>query len=198
MGLALDCAHRWDERQACFRPVLDSWGRTDCPRILIAGDCGGIGGATAAALRGRLAALAVAVDLGRSGAAAVARAAAPIRARLRVEEGLRALLDVLFVPPPAVLVPADPVVLCRCEGVTAGAVRAAVAIGALGPNQIKAFTRAGMGPCQGRICGLPMAGVIATARGVGVAAVGLSRVRPPLRPLSLGELASLDEPVALP
>ncbi len=191
MGLALGVTQEWDAAQGCFRPVLDAWGRTDRARILIAGDCGGIGGAVAAGLRGRLAGLAAAVDLGRAGAAAAERVAAPWRAALRVEAGVRGLLDVLFAPAPWVLVPGDGVVLCRCEGVTAGAVRAAVATGAQGPNQVKAFTRAGMGPCQGRICGLAVAQVIAAARGVAPSTIGLARVRPPLKPVTLGELAGL-------
>jgi NADPH-dependent 2,4-dienoyl-CoA reductase/sulfur reductase-like enzyme len=189
MALALGCTRQWDAAQACFRPTLDAWGRTDLPRILIAGDCGGVLGATAAGLRGRLAAIAVASDLG--GITDAAQRAAPLHAALRAETGLRALLDALFTPPDPVLRPDDAVVLCRCEGVTAGAVRAAVATGAQGPNQVKAFTRAGMGPCQGRICGLPVLNVIAAARGLPPGEIGLARVRPPLKPLTLGELASL-------
>ena len=66
---------------------------------------------------------------------------------------------------------ADATVLCRCEEVTAGRVREAVTLGCLGANQTKAFTRAGMGPCQGRICGPAVHAVIAEARGVDPASV---------------------------
>ena len=48
------------------------------------------------------------------------------------------------------------------------------------------------GPCQGRLCGLTVAAVIARERGVAVAEVGHQRVRPPIKPLTLGELAGLD------
>ena len=70
--------------------------------------------------------------------------------------------------------------------------RAAVALGCQGPNQAKAFTRCGMGPCQGRLCGLTAAAVIAQARGCSIAEVGHQKVRPPLAPVTLGELAALD------
>lgn len=43
-------------------------------------------------------------------------------------------------------------VVCRCEEVEAGAVRAAVASGADTARQVKQLTRAGMGWCQGRVC----------------------------------------------
>jgi bacterioferritin-associated ferredoxin len=192
-ALSLGCAHAWDDAQACFRPVLDPFGRSSEPRILIAGDAGGILGARAAGLRGHIAALGAAADLGRLTPAGAAARAAPLRRLLRREVALRRLLDALFPPRPALAAPADEVVVCRCEGVTAGALREAVQLGAQGPNQAKAFTRAGMGPCQGRTCLLPLVGTIAAARGVPAAEIGPPRVRPPLRPVTVGELATLAE-----
>ena len=53
------------------------------------------------------------------------------------------------------------------------------------------FTRAGMGACQGRLCGPTVAGLIAAARGVAPEEVGSYRVRPPIKPVTLGELAAL-------
>ena len=50
ISLGLQLAHRWDEAQLCWRPVLDEWGRTSLSNIAIAGDGSGIFGATAAAL----------------------------------------------------------------------------------------------------------------------------------------------------
>ena len=82
--------------------------------------------------------------------------------------------------------------MCRCESITARQIRDAVKLGAMGPNQVKAFTRCGMGPCQGRLCGLSSAEIIAVARGVSMAETGVFNVRPPLKPLSLSELAALE------
>jgi hypothetical protein len=48
-----------------------------------------------------------------------------------------------------------------------------------------------MGPCQGRYCGLTVSGVIAAKRGVSMADVGYYRIRPPLKPITLGELAAM-------
>ena len=66
-----------------------------------------------------------------------------------------------------------------------------VALGCAGPNQMKAFLRCGMGPCQGRLCGLTVTELIAEARGVPPAEVGYYRLRPPVKPITLAELASL-------
>jgi hypothetical protein len=50
-----------------------------------------------------------------------------------------------------------------------------------------------MGPCQGRQCGYTVAHLLAAAQQRPVEEVGLFRIRPPLKPVTLGELASLDE-----
>jgi len=71
-----------------------------------------------------------------------------------------------------------------------------VAAGCAGPNQLKAFCRAGMGPCQGRFCGLTVSELIAEETGRPIAEVGYFRLRPPVKPLLLGELANLDSPAA--
>lgn len=45
------------------------------------------------------------------------------------------------------------VIVCRCEGVAVGDVRAAIhQRGVRGVNAVKKMTRAGMGPCQGKTC----------------------------------------------
>jgi hypothetical protein len=49
-----------------------------------------------------------------------------------------------------------------------------------------------MGPCQGRQCALTLTELIASARGVSPAEAGYLRIRPPLKPITIGELAALD------
>ena len=77
---------------------------------------------------------------------------------------------------------------------TAGQIRGYVKLGCLGPNQAKAFGRPGMGPCQGRYCGLTVAEVIAAERGVGPETVEYGRIRPPIKPVTLGEIAAIQLP----
>jgi Sarcosine oxidase A3 domain len=61
--------------------------------------------------------------------------------------------------------------------------------GASGPNQLKAFTRCGMGPCQGRICGPVVSAVIADVLGKSMAEIGIYRPRAPFKPITVGALA---------
>jgi len=56
---------------------------------------------------------------------------------------------------------------------------------------MKAFLRCGMGPCQGRLCGLTVTELIAAERHMTPEQVGYYRLRPPVKPITLGELASL-------
>ena len=49
-----------------------------------------------------------------------------------------------------------------------------------------------MGPCQGRYCGLTVTALLAEAQGMDPAEVGAYRIRAPLKPVTLGEVASLD------
>jgi len=193
MAAAAGCAQAWDPVQQCWRTLSDDWGATSADRIAVAGDCGAIGGAIIARHQGRLAGLDAACRAGAIDAATRDRRARPsVRAMSRLG-GLRRFLDVLYAPAPDLLVPRDAAtVVCRCEEVTAGELRRVVAHGCSGPNQAKAFTRAGMGPCQGRMCGSTASAVIAAARGARMGEIGHYTVRPPLKPLTVGQLADLE------
>ncbi|HMC46628.1 MAG TPA: NAD(P)/FAD-dependent oxidoreductase, partial [Caballeronia sp.] len=187
--LSLRALHKWDEAQLCFAPVTDQWGELDVPGIFVAGDGGGIGGAQAAETQGEVTALAIAAQLGVIDTAARNRSAAPLLRRLADVMRIRPFLDSLYRPRDENRVPKDEVIVCRCEEVTAGELRSFVKLGCLGPNQAKSFGRCGMGPCQGRLCGLTVTEVIADARSVSPETVGYYRIRPPIKPLTLGELA---------
>ncbi len=193
ISLALQLRHEWDEDQLCWQPSLDVWGQTSLPNIAIAGDGGGIAGAEAAVLSGRLAALDAAQWLGHIGQAERDRQAAPIRQALDHERAMRKFLDRLYRPQHSVMLPVDDeVIACRCEEVSVGQIRHAARLGAVGPNQVKAFTRCGMGPCQGRICGPIVSALIADELGKAIAEVGTYRPRAPYKPITVGALADLE------
>ena len=190
LAMAAGVDHRWDDEQLCFRPVLSTHGSSSVAGIFIAGDGAGIGGAEAAAERGRLAAIAAINQIApdRSG---VPDASGIETALFQALLGRR-FLDLLFRPALAFRVPTNAdTIVCRCEEVTAGEIRDSVAIGATGPNQLKAYRRCGMGPCQGRLCGLTVTEVIAEARGLSPADIGYYRIRSPVKPVSLAEIASI-------
>lgn len=189
---ALRMEHDWLAGQHGFAPRLDAWGESTVPGVFVAGDGAGIAGAVAAEAAGRLAGLQVAHQLGRIDMATRDMRARRPAARLVAERAIRPFLERAFPPAAQVLAPADGTIICRCEEVTAGQVRGWAKLGCTGPNQTKAFGRVGMGPCQGRYCGLSVTALLAAAHGMAPEAVGAYRIRPPYKPVTLGELASLD------
>ncbi len=190
----LGAQHVWDAGGRCWRPRLDDWGQSDVAGIAVAGDGGGIAGAGAAVHAGRLCALHAAHRLGALSRAERDARAVPERCALEYHRAVRPFLDALYAPSAEFLVPGDETLVCRCEEITAGDIRRYVGLGCLDPNQAKSFGRPGMGPCQGRLCGLTVSEVIAAARGVAVQDVGHLRIRPPIKPVGLHELASMELP----
>lgn len=196
-ALSLDCEVAWVSAQECYVPRVDEWGESSQENVFIAGDGAGIAGVKAAQLRGELAALRIAEKLGRVNGKGIAAAAGRIRRGLNRELAMRPFLDALFRPRPQVFAPPNETLVCRCEEVTAGEIRTIGAIGRPGPNQIKAATRAGMGPCQGRQCGYTVTRILSAIQSRPPSEVGFYHIRPPLKPVTLGEVASisgLDEP----
>ncbi len=192
LARAAGCEHGWDKQQQCWRPQLDKWGNTSIDGILIAGDGTGIGGARTAEHAGRLAAFQISHAVGRIDAKERHRLARNDRKWMREELHIRPFLEGFFhIPGKLLRVPDDDTIVCRCEEVTAGEIRKAVADGHTDSNQVKFLTRCGMGACQGRQCAEAVAHITAAASGQKVSQDGLYRSRPPVTPLTLGQLARL-------
>ncbi|MCP1361313.1 (2Fe-2S)-binding protein, partial [Halomonas sp. BBD45] len=162
--------------------------------LWIAGDGGGIGGALNAEREGCLAALDVlaSLDIETPDALGWERQALQ-HARHRDLEARR-LLETLFrLPVDWLDLQPEDTLICRCESVSRGEVEHAIAQGAAGPNQLKAFTRCGMGPCQGRQCGESIARLLARRTSQPLDTIGYYHIRPPVHSVTLGELASQQD-----
>ncbi|WP_369721396.1 MULTISPECIES: NAD(P)/FAD-dependent oxidoreductase [unclassified Bradyrhizobium] len=192
LAMAAGIEHRWDDLQLSWSPVLDANGNSSVAGIAIAGDGAGIGGASAAVVRGRIAGC-TSVEALAPAAAAKLPAIATLRSDLAKAERGRIFLDTLFRPAPQFRIPAGDTIVCRCEEVTAQDILDSVAIGATGPNQLKAYRRTGMGPCQGRLCGLTVTELMAQARGKTPQDIGYYRLRAPVKPITLAELAAVPK-----
>ncbi|EDY55399.1 oxidase [Streptomyces sviceus ATCC 29083] len=164
---------------------VDDEQRTDVPGVWAAGETTGIGGSALSLAEGHIAGRSIAARLaGRVPDRGEWAAAARTRKRLRA---FFAAVDSVYAPPAhwAEQV-TDETVVCRCEEVSAGAVREAVReLGAGDLRTVKLLTRAGMGWCQGRMCEPGVAGVAGCAQTAGR--------RPFARPVPLGVLARAGE-----
>ncbi|CAB3933930.1 NAD(P)/FAD-dependent oxidoreductase [Achromobacter insolitus] len=184
----LDCAFDFDARQRAWLPRRDPDGRSSTASVYLAGDGAGIGGAVMAELAGERAALAMLADSGIAVSVARVRALARRQARwARFRRGL----DQAF-PLPAARC-GDSVMVCRCEEVRAGTLRAAAEQYAIDDlNRLKALTRIGMGLCQGRMCQAGAAELLADCRGLALADIGRLRGQAPVKPLNLAMLGGVE------
>jgi NADPH-dependent 2,4-dienoyl-CoA reductase/sulfur reductase-like enzyme len=180
LAIALGCDTHLD-RDGSLVVTVDDDQRTSIKGVYAAGEITGVGGADLAQLEGRIA--------GRAAAGKVPDPA-PRRQRAKARRFARAMHDV-HRRPSWIEHLADDTLICRCEEVPYAEVREAVELGATDTRAVKLLCRAGMGWCQGRICGPAVAELTAHLNG-----------RPPTRddqaafanraiaqPTTLGDLA---------
>jgi thioredoxin reductase/bacterioferritin-associated ferredoxin len=185
----LRAKHRHDRERGGWVPVVDAACQTSIRRLYAVGDGAGIRGQQLATLMGRR----VGLDLG-SASSSPLPADAAAEARMIARETTRAIpfsdamAGLMAQRPAQVSAIAPDTVVCRCEDVTRGEIDAAMTDGAREINQLKHFTRCGMGPCQGRYCADTVEELMAQTLGMPREAIGQWTGRPPLRPVGLGEL----------
>lgn len=178
------CRFEYDRDSGQWLPWIDRDGRSSVANIYLAGDGVRILGADGAENAGRIAAMAVLADHGMP---VSARDLSSLHRAQRRMDRFRKGLAVAF-PWPARLVGAlqDDALVCRCEAITVGNLRqSARALGAPEVNRAKAFSRVGMGRCQGRYCGLASAEILAEALATDVVGVGRLRGQAPIKPLPI-------------
>jgi D-hydroxyproline dehydrogenase subunit alpha len=187
----LGCTEQFDPLAGGFLPVHGACMETGVPGVFVAGESAGIGGSDVAMLEGRLAATEALLQLGRIDQAEAGRRRASIRPELERARRFAGYINRTFAVKPAIFerIPDDTVV-CRCEEVTAGEIRRAAVEGADTQRSVKIATRAGMGLCQGRICGTVTAQLASLATGMPVERFGYPSARPPIKPVRLSDLAA--------
>jgi len=180
----LGCEFEWNVLNRAWLPQRDSAGRSSVNGVYLAGDGAGIMGADAAQMAGERAALALLED---AGIAVDPRRAAVLEQQLAGIQRFRHGLETAFPFPAQWAAQApDNLILCRCEEVSVGDVRTVVDEGHWEINRVKAHCRVGMGRCQGRMCGLAAAEIIAERSGRGIENVGRLRGQAPIKPLPFG------------
>jgi len=169
--------------------VIDADGQAG-PRLWLAGETAMTGGHVAAAASGRLAALAMLAA--RPGHAPVrGNDMAALRRRVaRLRQFQIHMTRAFPWPHTAARALPDDTLVCRCERVTAGAIRHALTQPAAPTdiNRVKAVTRCGMGRCQGRYCAPTLQELIAATRACPLDAVGRLRAQAPVRPIAIGSV----------
>lgn len=149
------------------RVRVDARQATTVPDVFCAGEPTGVAGLEASLAEGEIAGLAAAGRETFPGA---------LLARRDAGRGFANALETAFRPREELLrLAAADTVVCRCEDVRRGDLDPAWTI-----RQAKLYTRAGMGPCQGRVCGPALGCLLGWEADV---------VRPPVKTASVGSLA---------
>lgn len=185
----LGCEHIHDAAAGMLRTVRDADGQTSVAGVYAVGDCAGLGGAPAALCEGVIAAGAVAARL---------RGALPANAPERLRRARRELerhrrfqraLWQLYAAPRVGLGLADAdTLICRCEEVSVGALRAALGDSPPAIGEVKRRTRCGMGRCQGRYCGPALVEELARLGGRAIEERDFFAPRGPIKPVTIAEL----------
>ena len=179
-----ECQFRFDEENRQWLPERNADGESTVAGVYLAGDGGGIGGADAAELWGERVGLAIAARCGKQ---RDSRRIATIDRELARLARFRAGLERAFpLTAQHLATLPDDTILCRCERIRIGETKTAIHdFSVVEINRMKAITRVGMGRCQGRMCGLAAAEVLAAETRQGVAAVGRLRGQPPVKPMPM-------------
>ena len=188
LARALGCVHDWRDGVLAVRRGEDC--RTSVANVFVAGDGGGLGGARVALAQGAMAGAAAARDLIGALPPEETHDARRAAGQLRRARRFQAALWTLFAPVPLAESLATPeTLLCRCEGVSHGAIAALLADGIADIGSLKRASRAGMGRCQGRYCGPLLMAMVAEATGRPAGDRDGFAPQPPLKPVSIAAIA---------
>lgn len=185
--------------------VVDDGQRSSVPGLLLAGELTGVGGSVLAVLEGRVA--------GRiAGSEARGFSAGATDAELRGIRRQRAFAGAMHLAHP---IPTgwssratDDTIACRCEEVRVGEIReASRSLAGDDARTQKGVTRAGMGWCQGRVCGFAVSCLAAEGASSdasasdavpsdaapSAASLAQAAKRPLAQPIPLGALVDLED-----
>ncbi len=187
---ALNCQHRVDPLTGGLVAGKDDDGLSSAKNVYIAGDCGGLGGASAAIEDGFIAGAAAARSLGRELPGELkTELDASRRRRLVARRFQKALWEMFAAPQVGLQLAKDDTLVCRCEEVTLRELKETLDGGTSTAGAIKRQTRAGMGLCQGRYCGSHIATLVAEQSGVAMDEYSFFAPRPPIKPVPIHMIA---------
>jgi len=158
-------------------PQRDHALRTSEDEIYAIGDGAGIGGVEVALLEGRIAAHSIMAT----------KAPAALVSLYRHLDNYRRKLNLAYRMPQPLQAATDSTIICRCEELTLSRLLADSGRSYNSLNAVKTSSRLGMGRCQGRNCLHTAAALLGFATDDPTTH---PRVRPPLKPVSVGLLAA--------
>lgn len=185
----LRARHRFDPLRGGWLPEVNADFETSVSGLFAIGDGAGVRGQQIASLAGEKLGWVLSERLGRTSAKQLrTRAEGLDRLIAKAAPFSDAMSGLMAQRLAQVAAIDDATVVCRCEDVTRTEIDGAIDQGATSIDQLKHFTRCGMGPCQGRYCGDTVQTLMALRLQRSREQIGQWTGRPPLRPMPLGQM----------
>ena len=185
----LGCELAYEESRGGAVVKLDNWGATSVANVFGAGDGTGISGSYVAIARGRLAALKIAAELGKISETSLTALATGFQKTFKRRTKFQSAINNAYEIKSGIYALADnKTVICRCESVTLENILP-VLESTVDPSVVKAYTRCGMGLCQGRNCQRQISALIAEKQNISIAEISQATPRFPTKPIRLGQIA---------
>ena len=180
----LGCIHDFCEDTGGFVIRRNDGMETTVRGVFSAGDGSAIGGAVLARIEGRIAGNSAACQLGFISDKAMHETWLRERSALKRERRFACFLAALFAPGPGLYgLARKDTVICRCEDITLGEIENAIDAGCSSMALVKRLTRAGMGSCQGHVCGQLVEKILERKAGIDPARMQRTSVRAPVFPV---------------
>ena len=186
----LGAAMRYDPAAGHLRALRTETMETTVPGLWAVGDCAGLGGAPAARAEGRIAGRAAAARAGHGDAYDLFADQRELRRHRRFQRRLWKLHDIA---PRGIKGLPDDTIVCRCEELTVGRLRAGLDEKPGHAGTLKRATRVGMGRCQGRYCGPVVARLVSEATGKPLEDLSFFAPRVPVKPVAIGAILAAQE-----
>ncbi len=178
--------HIYDEQKGGWIAKVDRFLRSSVSGVYLAGDGAGISGALAASDKGLLASSALLFDKKIITRNEFDHDTHKILKKLdKYDIFAKAISKLNSTPKKLIENIENGTVICRCEDITKAEILRAVDQGARDINQIKSWTRLGMGPCQGRTCQYSTSKIVAEYLNCEIDDLGYLAGRSPIRPVPL-------------
>lgn len=167
--------------------VVDEAQQSSVPQVYCAGETTGIGGSDVALVEGRIAG-----HVAAGGSTTDSQLRSAVRRRRTLQRLAAAIRDGHRIGRGWTSWLTDDTVICRCEEVDYSLFRSVLdATRTNGLRSAKLSTRAGLGPCQGRICGHTVEELMATSDGLPSTDDVIIDRRPIAVPVRFSELAAI-------
>jgi len=184
----LKAKHIYDPYKGGWVPLIDDDFRSSIPGVYIAGDATGISGALSAVQKGRIAGMTAVRDLNMMSSKKYKVKIKSERTTLKKNENFgKAAVILMKFRSELIQTITSETIVCRCEDVYRSEIDEAIESGARDMNQLKAWTRCGMGPCQGRTCSEAIEAILASKVGSRELA-GQWTGRTPFRPIPIDQI----------